>query len=360
MPDGAPAPPETNSDERTVGELVIDISEQASGLIREEIELAKTEVSEKVNKILRRLGGGIVAGVFVLMALAMFMHGVAWLLNDLFFEENVWLGFLVEALFWLLVGIAAGLFAWRSFKAGHRPPPTWRSRRRSWRGTPSRPSCGSRPASRRRRPEARAASARAPRREHDPQASAADTRPAAGRAGSAGAHLRPDPPRRRGAPRPARRLRRAASRPRDRAHRLAAPGARTSRRADRGAAIAGFVIGGFVRAAPPPPAGHEGTESYRGSGEPAKNANHTSSTSPAPTAVATRIVECGSRRVHVALVAHAATPRGRDRLRLGHRSGERPMSGVHAAQEREQHQHRRRDADRDGDVGAEAGVERSC
>jgi uncharacterized membrane protein YqjE len=123
MADGVPGPPETNSDERTVGELVIEISEQASGLIREEIELAKTEVSEKVNKILRGSVAGIVAGVFVLMALAMFMHGVAWLLNDLFFEENVWLGFLVEALFWLLVGIAAGLFARRSFKAGAPPTP---------------------------------------------------------------------------------------------------------------------------------------------------------------------------------------------------------------------------------------------
>jgi uncharacterized membrane protein YqjE len=123
MPDGAPGPPETNSDERTVGELVVDISEQASGLIREEIELAKTEVSEKVNKILRGSVAGIAAGVFVLMALAMLMHGVAWLLNDLFFEENVWLGFLVEALFWLLAGIAAGLFARRSFKAGAPPTP---------------------------------------------------------------------------------------------------------------------------------------------------------------------------------------------------------------------------------------------
>jgi hypothetical protein len=123
MPDGAPGPPETTSDERTVGELVVDISEQASGLIRDEIELAKTEVSEKVNKILHGSVAGIVAGVFVLMALAMFMHGVAWLLNDLFFEENVWLGFLVEALFWLLAGIAAGLFARRSLRAGAPPTP---------------------------------------------------------------------------------------------------------------------------------------------------------------------------------------------------------------------------------------------
>ena len=117
------APPRTDSADRSVGELVLDISEQTSGLIREEIELAKAEVSEKVNKILRGSVAGIAAGVFVLMALAMFMHGIAWLLNDLFFEDNVWLGFLIEGLFWLVVGIAVGLFAYRSFQAGAPPTP---------------------------------------------------------------------------------------------------------------------------------------------------------------------------------------------------------------------------------------------
>jgi uncharacterized membrane protein YqjE len=122
MADRVPGP-DRGSDDRTVGELVLDISEQTSGLIREEIELAKTEVSEKVNKILRGSVAGIAAGVFVLMALAMLMHGIAWLLNDLFFEDNVWLGFLVEALFWLVVGIIVGVFAWRSFQAGAPPTP---------------------------------------------------------------------------------------------------------------------------------------------------------------------------------------------------------------------------------------------
>jgi uncharacterized membrane protein YqjE len=116
-------PPQTESDDRSVGELVLDISEQTSALIREEIELAKAEVSEKVNKILRGSVAGIAAGVFVLMALAMLMHGIAWLLNDLFFEDNVWIGFLIEALFWLVVGALAGLFAYRSFKAGAPPTP---------------------------------------------------------------------------------------------------------------------------------------------------------------------------------------------------------------------------------------------
>ena len=81
-----PAPPART---RPLGELVIDVSERISTLIREEIELAKTEVREKVQKLLQGSVVGIAAGVFVLMALAMFMHGIAWLLNDLFFSGDV-------------------------------------------------------------------------------------------------------------------------------------------------------------------------------------------------------------------------------------------------------------------------------
>ena len=123
---GAPGPPkrpEAVSDERSVGELVVDISEKTSYLIREEIELAKAEVTEKVTKLIQGSVVAIVAGVFVLMALAMFMHGIAWLLNDLFFSDDVWVGFLIEALFWLIVAAGAGLFAYRSFKAGSPPTP---------------------------------------------------------------------------------------------------------------------------------------------------------------------------------------------------------------------------------------------
>ena len=51
------AQPPRNGDDRSVGELVLDISEQASTLVREEIELAKAEVSEKVNKLEGHAGG---------------------------------------------------------------------------------------------------------------------------------------------------------------------------------------------------------------------------------------------------------------------------------------------------------------
>jgi len=118
-----PAPPPPPDQERSVGELVVDVSERTSTLIREEIELAKTEVREKIQKLLQGSVIGIAAGVFVLMALAMFMHGIAWGLNDLFFSSDVWAGFLIEAAFWLIVAGIAGLIAYRSFRAGAPPTP---------------------------------------------------------------------------------------------------------------------------------------------------------------------------------------------------------------------------------------------
>jgi uncharacterized membrane protein YqjE len=115
--DGAKVP-----EEMSVGELVFEVSDRASVLIREEIELAKTEVTEKVNRLLRGSVAGLAAGIFVLLALFMLMHGVAWLLNDLVFD-NFWAGFFVEAAVFLLIGAAAGLFAWRAFKRAAPPTP---------------------------------------------------------------------------------------------------------------------------------------------------------------------------------------------------------------------------------------------
>jgi hypothetical protein len=112
-----------SDDERSVGELVFDVSERVSTLVREEIELAKAEITEKLAKLLRGGVAGIIAGVFALAGLAMLMHAFAWLLNDLFFDDDVWLGFLLEALFWFVVAAAAGYFAYRSIDQGSPPTP---------------------------------------------------------------------------------------------------------------------------------------------------------------------------------------------------------------------------------------------
>jgi uncharacterized membrane protein YqjE len=109
-------------DDKSVGELVFDVSERTSTLVREEIELAKTEISEKVSQLVRGSVVGVVAGVFLFLALILIMEGVAWLLNDLVFD-SFWLGFFVEAGLFLLIAAIGGLIAYRALLKGAPPTP---------------------------------------------------------------------------------------------------------------------------------------------------------------------------------------------------------------------------------------------
>src|SRR6266542_2595714 len=122
MPDPIATPPR-DPDEKSVGELVFEVSERTSTLVREEIELAKAEIREKLTQLVRGSVVGLVGGIFAFLALILIMHGVAWLLNDLVFGDRTWPGFLVEGALFLLVAAGATLFAYRALQAGAPPVP---------------------------------------------------------------------------------------------------------------------------------------------------------------------------------------------------------------------------------------------
>lgn len=122
LPPVAP-PSEPAPDTRSVAEMVFDVSENASTLIREEIELAKAEVTEKVGKLVRGSVVGVAAGTFAFLALILVMEGIAWLLNEEVFDGKVWPGFFVEAAVFLLIAAAAGFIAYRAVQAGAPPVP---------------------------------------------------------------------------------------------------------------------------------------------------------------------------------------------------------------------------------------------
>lgn len=121
--EGSATTPPSEPRDRSVAELVIDVSEKTSSLIREEIELAKTEVGEKVGKILRGSAVGLAAGAFAFLALILAMEGIAWLLNEEVFGGRFWPGFFVEAAAFLLIAAAAGAAAYRAVRAGAPPVP---------------------------------------------------------------------------------------------------------------------------------------------------------------------------------------------------------------------------------------------
>jgi uncharacterized membrane protein YqjE len=116
-------PPSPPPDKKSVAEMVFDVTEGTSSLIREEFELAKAEVTEKVGKLLRGSVVGLAAGVFAFLALILVMEGVAWLLNEEVFDGKTWPGFFIEAALFLLIAAGAGYFAFRSVQAGAPPLP---------------------------------------------------------------------------------------------------------------------------------------------------------------------------------------------------------------------------------------------
>jgi Putative Actinobacterial Holin-X, holin superfamily III len=121
--DPSQTPPPPGPEDRSVTELVFDVSERASSLLREEIELAKAEIGEKLGKLLRGSVVGVAAGTFAFLALILIMQGVAWLLAEEVFDGTAWAGFFVEAGLFLLIAAAAGLIAYRAVQAGSPPVP---------------------------------------------------------------------------------------------------------------------------------------------------------------------------------------------------------------------------------------------
>lgn len=119
-----PTPTPSPDADRSVGELVLDVSERVSILVREEIELAKAEITEKLGELGRGAAVGIAAGVFVIFAVVMLLQGGAWLINDLLgIETAIWVGFMLMALILLILAAIAGYAAYRSMQKGSPPVP---------------------------------------------------------------------------------------------------------------------------------------------------------------------------------------------------------------------------------------------
>ncbi len=117
----------TDSPTHDLAQTVQDISGRAALLVREEIELAKAEVTEKITKLLRGIVIGLAAGLFVVIGLLFLLHGMAWLAWYVLPTGNnlsyFWGYFVVAGLLFGLGGLA-GFLAAKFFKASTPPVPT--------------------------------------------------------------------------------------------------------------------------------------------------------------------------------------------------------------------------------------------
>jgi hypothetical protein len=108
-----------------IATAITEISEYATLLVRDEIELAKAEVAAKLRKILTGTVVGITAGGFVVFAVLLFLEGLAWLFAyEVFPPGQVFWGFFVVTGMLLVLAAAGGMVAARALRQGAPPAPT--------------------------------------------------------------------------------------------------------------------------------------------------------------------------------------------------------------------------------------------
>lgn len=109
---------------KNIAQAITEVSEKASLLVREEIELAKAEISARVTKLVKGAIVGIAAGIFFVVGLLYLIESAAWGVWQISgFEANYWFGFLVIAIVLFLLGGLAGALAYKAVKAGSPPTP---------------------------------------------------------------------------------------------------------------------------------------------------------------------------------------------------------------------------------------------
>jgi uncharacterized membrane protein YqjE len=111
------------SQPQQIGHTVAEISEKASLLVREEIELAKTEISVKAKSLGKGLAVALVAGILAVFGLIYFFHFAAIALADWVFDDKLVWGYLVVTGFLFLVAAIAGFVGLRWIKKGAPPTP---------------------------------------------------------------------------------------------------------------------------------------------------------------------------------------------------------------------------------------------
>jgi hypothetical protein len=109
---------------KTVVEHLADVTERSQHIVRDEIELAKAEVAQKVGSLGRGAAVGVAAGVFIALGGLFVLFGLAFLLGQELFSNNIYWGFFVVAALLFLLAAIGGLLAYKFVKKGAPPVPT--------------------------------------------------------------------------------------------------------------------------------------------------------------------------------------------------------------------------------------------
>jgi hypothetical protein len=116
-------PAERNHSEN-IATAITEVSERMTILVRDEIALAKAEVSVKVSSLARGTAAVAAGAVFGIFAVVFALETLAWGLDDILVggTGGLWEGFGIVFGVLLLMTLGAFMFAWRKLKVGAPTP----------------------------------------------------------------------------------------------------------------------------------------------------------------------------------------------------------------------------------------------
>jgi uncharacterized small protein (DUF1192 family) len=113
-------PAEPGEQTESLAAAVSEVSEKLGLLVREEIELAKAEMSQKLSSYARGAAAiaiGTVLGVFALIYVFL---TIAWGVNQA--TSSLWIGFAAVMVLLVAITLGAFFFAWRKLRVGAPTP----------------------------------------------------------------------------------------------------------------------------------------------------------------------------------------------------------------------------------------------
>jgi hypothetical protein len=113
-----PAEPGEPTD--SLAAAVTDVSEKLGVLVREEIELAKAEMSQKLSSYARGAAAVAIGAVLGVFALIYVFLTIAWGVNQA--TSSLWIGFAAVMVVLVAITLGAFLFAWRKLRVGAPTP----------------------------------------------------------------------------------------------------------------------------------------------------------------------------------------------------------------------------------------------
>ena len=116
--------PPGNGRPESLAATVTEVSDRMSTLVREEIELAKAEITQKATSIARGTAAVAAGAVFGIFAFVFLLSTAAWGIDSIlgYSVGNIFVGFAIVFGVLAMLSLATFLFAWRKLRVGAPKP----------------------------------------------------------------------------------------------------------------------------------------------------------------------------------------------------------------------------------------------